>query len=223
MHVCTLNIQYVCHIYLYSTACLYNKSSDGVNLFCSSSSIWGRNPPSNASVCDILLPVVAAGTGSLLSNVCRLSKQDFSWPSKPLINLLMASSVSAASGLASKNSPSSGQGLPPSSSSLAQEGCGISLRTASLCLPRKPGGIIGYIQYVLRLTMYVPSTYIACTLSNLVYTSTDSVYTMYIHSIYMHTLFTYLYIYCSQMLLKVFCYYHTSLCIHCTYWSEPPM
>ena len=179
MHVCTLYIQYVCHIYLYSTACLYNKS--------------------------------------------RLSKQDFSWPSKPLINLLMASSVSAASGLASINSPSSGQGLPPSSSSLAQEGCGISLRTASLCLPRKPGGIIGYIQYVFRLTMYVPMTYIACTLSNLVYTLTDSVYTMYIHCIYIHTPCTYMYMYCSWMLINVFCYHHTPLCIHSTYWSEPRM
>ena len=55
-------------IYLYSTACLYNKSSEGVNRFCCSSSILGRNPPSKASACDILLPWAATGTGSLLSN-----------------------------------------------------------------------------------------------------------------------------------------------------------
>ncbi len=110
---------YVMFIYLYSTACLYNRSSEGVNLFCCSASIVGRKPPSKAAGCDILLPVVATGTGSLLSNECSLSKPACSWLSKPLINLLMASSVSAASGLAQKKSPSSGQGLPPSSSSLA--------------------------------------------------------------------------------------------------------
>ena len=87
-------------IYLYSTACLYSKSSEGVNLFCCSSSIIGRKLPSNAAACDILLPVVVTGTGSLLSKVCSLSKQDCSWHSKPLINLLIASSVSVASGLA---------------------------------------------------------------------------------------------------------------------------
>ena len=97
---------YVHGIYLYSTACLYNNSSEGVNLFCCCSSILGRNPPSNAAACDILLPVVATGTGSFLSKVCSLSKPDCSWLSKPLINLLMASSVSAASGLASKKSSS---------------------------------------------------------------------------------------------------------------------
>ena len=97
---------YVHGIYLYSTAGLYNDSSEGVNLFCCCSSILGRNPPSNAAACDILLPVVATGTGSFLSKVCSLSKPDCSWLSKPLINLLMASSVSAASGLASKKSSS---------------------------------------------------------------------------------------------------------------------
>ena len=121
-HVCTLymrsiDIPYTCMynvhtvyvryiyvyeilIYLYSTVCLYSKSSEGVNLFCCSSSMIGRKPPSNAAACDILLPVVVTGTGSLLSKVCSLSKQDCSWHSKPLINLLMASSVSVASGLA---------------------------------------------------------------------------------------------------------------------------
>ncbi len=66
---------YVMFIYLYSTACLYNRSSEGVNLFCCSSSIVGRKPPSNAAECDILLPVVETGTGSLLSNECSLSNQ----------------------------------------------------------------------------------------------------------------------------------------------------
>ena len=134
---------YAILIYLYSTACLYSKSSEGVNLFCCSSSIIGRKPPSNAAACDILLPVVVPGTGRLLSKVCSLSKQDCSWHSKPLINLLIASSVSVASGLASKKSPSSGQGLPSSSSSLAEEGRGRSLRTPSLCWPRKPVGTTG--------------------------------------------------------------------------------
>ena len=64
---------YVILIYLYSTVCLYNKSSEGVNLFCCSSSILGRKPLSKAAVCHILLPFVATGTGSLLSNVCSLS------------------------------------------------------------------------------------------------------------------------------------------------------
>ena len=91
---------YVMLIYLYSTACLYNKSSEGVNIFCCSSSMLGRKPPSNAAACDILLLVAATGTGSLLSKVCSLSKPDCSWLSRPLINLLMASSISAASGLA---------------------------------------------------------------------------------------------------------------------------
>ena len=111
-HVCTCYIHvqrtyvpcmynaYVIFVYLYSTACLYNKSSEGVNLFCCSSSILGRKPPSKASVCDMLLPFVATGTGSLHSNECSLSKPSCSWLSKPHINLLMASSVSAASGLA---------------------------------------------------------------------------------------------------------------------------
>ena len=67
---------YVMFIYLYSTACLYNRSSEGVNLFCCSSSIVGRKPLSNAAVCDILLPVVATGTGSLLSNECSLHKKN---------------------------------------------------------------------------------------------------------------------------------------------------
>ena len=115
LHTCVTMVYRIFNIYyLYSTACLYNKSSEGVNLFCCSSSIEGRKPPSKAAACDILLPFVVTGTGSLLSNVCRLAKQDCSWLSKPLINLLMASSVSSASGSASKNSPSSGQGLPPS-------------------------------------------------------------------------------------------------------------
>ena len=92
----------VMFIYLYSTACLYNKSSDrdGVNRFCCSSSIFGRKPPSKASLCDMLPPLVVTGTGSLLSNECSLSKPASSWLSKPFRNLLMASSVSAASGLA---------------------------------------------------------------------------------------------------------------------------
>ena len=81
-------------IYLYSTACLYNKSSEGVNRFCCSSSILGRKPPSKASACDILLPWAATGTGRLLSNECSLSKPASSWLSKPSRNLLMASSVS---------------------------------------------------------------------------------------------------------------------------------
>ena len=99
IHVC------VCNVHLPVFHCvLYNRSSEGVNLFCCSSSIVGRKPPSNAAVCDILLPVVATGTGSLLSNLCSLSKPACSWLSKPLINLLMASSVSAASGLAPKKS-----------------------------------------------------------------------------------------------------------------------
>ena len=150
--------KYVIHIYLYSTACLYNKSSDCVNLFCCSSFILGRNPPSDAAACDILLPVVATGTGSLLSNVWSLSKQDRSWHSKPLINLLMASSVSVASGLASKKSPSSGQGLPPSISSREAEGRGMSLcpASASLCRPWKPVETTGY-------TMYIHGTYIVHT------------------------------------------------------------
>ena len=100
MYMYLLCISYVQIKYLYSTACLYNRSSEGVNLFCCSSSIVGRKPPSNAAECDILLPVLATGTGSLLSNECSLSKPACSWLSKPLINLLMASSVSAASGLA---------------------------------------------------------------------------------------------------------------------------
>ncbi len=47
---------------------------------------------------------LVTGTGILLSNECSLSKPACPWLSKPLINLLMASSVSAASGLASKKS-----------------------------------------------------------------------------------------------------------------------
>ena len=119
VRICTWYVHLFILIDLYSTACLYNKSSEGVNLFCCSSSMVGIKPPPKAAACDIVLPLVATGTGSLLSNECRLSKQDFSWLSKPLINLLMASSISRESGLASKKSPSSGQGLPPSSSSLA--------------------------------------------------------------------------------------------------------
>ncbi len=57
--------------------------------------------------------------------ICSLPKQYCSWLYKPLINLLMASSVSKASDLAWKKSPSSGQGLPPSPSTLAEEGWGI--------------------------------------------------------------------------------------------------
>ena len=34
--------EYVMFIYLYSTACLYNKSSEGINSFCCSSSIFGQ-------------------------------------------------------------------------------------------------------------------------------------------------------------------------------------
>ena len=141
-------------IYLYSTACLYNKSSEGVNRFCCSSSILGRNPPSKASACDILLPWAATGTGRLLSNECSLSKPASSWLSKPSRNLLMASSVSSASGLASKKSPSSGQGLPASISSREAEGRGMSLCPASafLCRPRKPVETTVY-------TMYIPCTY----------------------------------------------------------------
>ena len=40
-------------LYLYSRACLYKRSSDGVNHFCSSSVMDGRKPPSNASLCVI--------------------------------------------------------------------------------------------------------------------------------------------------------------------------
>ncbi len=40
---------YVQVMYLYSTACLYNKSSNGVNFFCCSSSSLGIKPPSNAA------------------------------------------------------------------------------------------------------------------------------------------------------------------------------
>ena len=79
IHVCTFYM----FILLYSTACLYNKSSEGVNRFCCSSSILGRKPPSKASACDILLPWAATGTGSLLSNECSLSKPASSWLSKP--------------------------------------------------------------------------------------------------------------------------------------------
>ncbi len=161
-------------IYLYSTACLYNKSSEGVNRFCCSSSIFGRKPPSKASVCDILLPLVETGTGSLHSNECNLSKPASSWLSKLLRNLLMASSVSAASGLASKKSLSSGQGLPSSILSCAADGSGMSLTpaSASLCLPRKPVETTGY-------TMYIHGVY------------------MYIHGIYMYIHGSYIYIQCT--------------------------
>ena len=94
---------YVVHyilMYPYSTACLHNKSSVGVNRFCSSSVILGRNPPSNAAACDIVFPELATGTGSLLSNECSSWYPDRSCCSKPLTNLPMASSISAASGLA---------------------------------------------------------------------------------------------------------------------------
>ena len=49
MHLlCISNIQIQIK-YLYSTACLYNNSSDGVNLFSCSLSILGIKPPSNAA------------------------------------------------------------------------------------------------------------------------------------------------------------------------------
>ena len=154
-------------IYLYSTVCLYNlnKSSDGVNRFCCSSSIFGRKPLSKASVCDILSPLVATGTGSLLSNECSLSKPASSWLSKPLRNLLMASSVSAASGQASKKSPSSGQGLPPSISSRAADGGLGGMSSASLCRPRKPVET-GYTMYIHCMYMYIHGSYmyIVCTI-----------------------------------------------------------
>ena len=118
-------------LYLYSFACLHNKSSVGVNRFSSSSVILGRNPPSNAAACDIVFPELATGTGSLLSNECSSWYPDRSCCSKPLTNLPMASSISAASGLASIKSPSSGQGLPPSPSSTTGEG--TSLCSAALC------------------------------------------------------------------------------------------
>ena len=50
IHVYTL---YGHCLYLYSFACLHNKSSVGVNCFSSSSVILGRNPPSIAAACDI--------------------------------------------------------------------------------------------------------------------------------------------------------------------------
>ena len=43
------NKQVYINIYLYSTACLYKMSSYGVNRFCSSSSMSGRNWPALAS------------------------------------------------------------------------------------------------------------------------------------------------------------------------------
>ena len=152
-------------IYLYSTACLYNKISDGVNRFCCSSSIFGRKPPSKASLCDMLPPLVVTGTGSLLSNECSLSKPASSWLSKPFRNLLMASSVSAASGLASKKSPSSGQGLPPSISSRAADSDGGGMSSASLCRPRKPVET-SYTMYIHCIYMYIHGSYmyIVCTI-----------------------------------------------------------
>ena len=62
---------------------------------------------------------------------------------------------------------SSGQGLPSSSSSLAEEGRGRSLRTPSLCWPRKPVGTIG-------MWMDWPGMYH-------VHTVYIHVHTMYIH------------------------------------------
>ena len=88
-------------LYLYSFACLHNKSSVGVNRFSSSSVILGRNQPSIAAACDIVFPDLATGTGSLLSNECSSWYPDRSCCSKQLTNLPMASSISAASGLAS--------------------------------------------------------------------------------------------------------------------------
>ena len=53
---------YVCTVmYLYSTATLYSKSSDGVNLFFSSSSKSRKKPPSKASAC-FMHPVVQIST-----------------------------------------------------------------------------------------------------------------------------------------------------------------
>ena len=53
IQVCTgmyLTVQVRTDIYLYSTACLYSISSDGVNLFFSSSSKSRKKPPFKASV-----------------------------------------------------------------------------------------------------------------------------------------------------------------------------
>ena len=162
MHVlCISNVQIQIK-YLYSTACLYNNSSDGVNLFSCSLFILGIKPPSNAAAWDILLPWVAAGTGSLPSKECRLSKPDASWPSKPDINLLMASSVSAAFGLPSKKSPSSGQGLPWSWSASAVDGAVKARCSLSRCLPRNP--------VVIQVKSVYTYICIDCTVYSIVYT-----------------------------------------------------
>ena len=189
-------------LYLYSFACLHNKSSVGVNCFSSSSVILGRNPPSIAAACDIVFPDLATGTGSLLSNECSLWYPDRSCCSKPLTNLPMASSISAASGLASIKSASSGQGMPPSPSSTTGEG--TSLCSAALCWPRNPVynkinsvNTCKYIVYaclvlVCTLSVHAHTVYIG--LHNLkphwlcIYiacTMVIHVYTLYVHVMYM--------------------------------------
>ncbi len=80
--VCTSTYKYVlvCTVkYLYSTATLYSNSSDGVNLFFSSSSKSRKKPPSKASACVMHPAVLSTGTGrprlrkgGAASVLCRL-------------------------------------------------------------------------------------------------------------------------------------------------------
>ena len=92
-------------IYLKSWACLYMMSLVGVNLFLCSSSRSGRNLPSRVSACVIPLLSCGVGTGRVARNQCISSKPLRSWPSRPSKNLLIASSIPAASDL-TKNSSS---------------------------------------------------------------------------------------------------------------------
>ncbi len=89
VHVCMMYVQYLLDQFHASSVLEYQmelRRHKPLLLFLIH---FGEKPLSKASVCYILLPFVATGTGSLLSNECSLSKSACSWLSKPLIHGLM--------------------------------------------------------------------------------------------------------------------------------------
>ena len=154
MYVLCICNEYVMFIYLYSTACPYNKSSEGVNRFCCS---WAEShppKPQHATYCCHGLQQEREACWAMKQPVetsFLLALQAF----KKLVDGLLCI-FSIWPGI--KKSPSSGQGLPPSILSREAEGRGMSLcpASASLCRPWKPVETTGY-------TMYIHCTYIVHT------------------------------------------------------------
>ena len=169
-----------------SAACLcthlYKMSLDGVNLFCSSSLILGRYRPSMASVWVMLRVFFCTGTGRRERSLWICGKPLRYCTCRPSINLLIAPSITAASGPAEYSSSprswghwlwSSSSGSQPSGSG-AVEGWGI---IESRCVPRNPAhnSISEYITVKIGIYQSVHSIYRYI----LIYTGLYILYTVY--------------------------------------------